>query len=99
VESRDRCPLSASCEIVDGEGQHLAEVIGFAGGMCLVMPWKRTPGIRYGDAVKPWRKPGIAVGVQMAGRVWMLWARRWMGLPAPLVEMWRSMARCRGDGA
>lgn len=65
------CSVGECCEITDGSGRrHSAEVIGFRGRNVLVMPLAATQGIRYGDTVTALGvRPGIGVGLHMAGRV------------------------------
>lgn len=85
------CSVGESCEITDGsKSRHRAEVIGFRGRNVLVMPLEATLGIRYGDEVTALaERPGIAVGVAMAGRVLNALGAPMDGLPAPRLEtMW-----------
>ncbi len=65
------CSVGECCEIVDVDGvRHEAEVIGFRGRHVLAMPLEETRGIRYGDRVQAAGvMPGIAVGVEMSGRI------------------------------
>jgi flagellum-specific ATP synthase len=65
-------------------------VIGFRGRHVLAMPLKATQGIRYGDAVLAMGvTPGIAVGVEMEGRIVDALGSPLDGLTAPRVaEMW-----------
>jgi flagellum-specific ATP synthase len=85
------CSVGECCEIVAGNGErHRAEVIGFHGRRVLAMPLKTTQGIRYGDAVLAMGvAPGIAVGIEMEGRIVDALGSPLDGLPAPRVaEMW-----------
>lgn len=85
------CSVGEGCEIVDGRGiRHRAEVIGFRGRHVVAMPLEGTKGIQYGDAVLPMGvAPGIAVGVEMTGRIIDALGGPLDSLPTPrAAEVW-----------
>jgi flagellum-specific ATP synthase len=85
------CSVGECCEILDASGgRHRAEVIGVRGRHVVAMPLKSTQGIRFGDAVRAMGEtPSLAVGEEMAGRIFNALGEPLDGLPAPRVsQMW-----------
>lgn len=65
------CCLGECCEARDAQGNvYSGEVVGFRGNSVLVMPLDKPSGIRFGDIVQAsGRRPSVAVGEQLLGRV------------------------------